>query len=116
MLITDESIDFIMTKVELLEGCYPQLQWDEEMTATAWLITLMDIKATEEEFEEVISYIIRKGYQSYEVNIALVVRLIQDDRHNKQMQENTKIYLKELESQPQADICVWKRKRQEVGI
>ena len=87
MLITKDNRDVVRNQVIYLSGCYPQLQWDINITASAWLISLIEIKATEEEFIENVNYIVKHGYPSHEVNIALIIKLIREDRHNKALSQ-----------------------------
>lgn len=87
MLITKDNREVVRNQVIYLSGCYPQLQWDINITAGAWLISLIEIKATEEEFSEIVKYIVKHGYPSHEVNIALIIKLIRDERHNQSLSQ-----------------------------
>lgn len=111
MLITKDNRDVVRNQVIYLSGCYPQLQWDINITASAWLISLIEIKATEEEFSEIVKYIVKHGYPSHEVNIALIIRLIRDERHNKSLSQ----YKPTEMTEPQITLESFRKKVKEAG-
>lgn len=100
MLITDNSLDFIQQQVIYLAGCYPNINWDVDTTASSWLIALVEIKATEEEFNYAIHQTVNDGVEEWKVNIALITNNILNKRKYEKIKTNSKEYLKQINETP----------------
>ncbi len=92
-MIKDEVI---LRQVQFLASCYPQLNWDGVMTAGAWSVMLNEINATEEELVDTCKYIVRNGYESWRINIALIIDMIKNNREIDKEIKRSKEYLNKI--------------------